>query len=110
MIFQLTSPRTKKTRILFLGFYERGNLGDDSYVSAFPLIFQDCECIFQCTDDTLCIPNNIDVIVVGGGDVINSYFMSRVEELIKDFTGPVYAFSVGIPYVSDGRSVNSDNP
>lgn len=102
MIFQLISPKTKRTRILFLGFYERGNLGDDSYVSAFPLIFQDCECIFQCTDDTICIPVNIDVIVVGGGDVINSYFMSRVEELIKDFTGPVYAFSVGIPYVSDG--------
>lgn len=91
-----------KKKILVLGFYDRDNLGDECYKIAFTKIFGNYTLIFSCTDDVIFIPHDINTIIVGGGDIINSYFMSKVLLLLKDFKGNVYAFSVGIPYTNDG--------
>lgn len=101
MFITKQKPKLKR-KILVIGFYNRNNIGDDSYTATIPKIFKDFTCIFQCSDDILCITSDIDIVIVGGGDVINKYFMSKIYNLLKNFTGPVYAFSVGIPYVSSG--------
>jgi polysaccharide pyruvyl transferase WcaK-like protein len=91
-----------KENILILGYYNRSNIGDDCYTLAFPKIFPNSNILFKCTDDITFIPPNINIVIIGGGDVINTYFMSKVQDLLKSYIGCVYAFSVGIPYASDG--------
>lgn len=93
----------KKPNIVVLGFYDRANLGDESYKLAFTRIFTDSASLtFHCTDDIGKLPTNTDIVIVGGGDVINDYFMTKVLKLTEDFQGPIYAFSVGIPYTLTG--------
>jgi hypothetical protein len=93
-------------RVLILGFYDRDNLGDETYKLAFGRIFPKKELIFKCIDDTEDIPVGISTVIIGGGDVINSYFMNRVERILKRYTGKVYAISVGIPYTDDLKYLN----
>lgn len=85
-------------KILVLGFYNRKNIGDDSYTLAFPKILGTTNISFVCVDDIEELPDNIDVVICGGGDVVNDYFMKKIQYLLKDFLGRSYAVSVGIPY------------
>jgi hypothetical protein len=88
-------------KTLILGFYNRKNLGDDTYVHALPRVLKPVgEIYFQNMDDIQEIPNDVNVVVIGGGDVINEYFMKKAMKLLKDFKGRVYGVSVGIPYAS----------
>lgn len=99
------SQPTNKTNILILGFYNRANLGDESYKIAFKQIFpsKSYSLTFSCTDDIHHIPSNTDIIVCGGGDIINEYFMSKVKLLVTNFAGPIYGVSIGIPHESDSH-------
>lgn len=94
-----------KEKILILGFYNRKNLGDDTYILAFSKLFQytEAELTFQSLDDATSIPDDITTIICGGGDIINDYFMKKAIELLKNFTGRVYAVSVGIPFASSTK-------
>jgi hypothetical protein len=56
---------------------------------------------FRCTDDIDEIPADTDVVLCGGGDIINAYFMEKIAALCDTYVGPIYAVSVGIPY-NDG--------
>lgn len=89
------------TKTLVLGFYDRHNLGDEQYKETISLIYPNCT--FQCMDDATVIPDDITYLVIGGGDVINEYFMSKLKRLLLEtsFQGLVTAFSVGIPYPKD---------
>lgn len=90
--------------ILVLGFYDRKNLGDESYKHAFPRLLGDfygdtrVNIQFKCTDDIDKLPSDIDVVICGGGDIINNYFMNKTRTLLQNYKGRVYAVSVGIPY------------
>lgn len=87
-----------KDNILVLGYYDRGNLGDEQYKLTFPMILKYNTLTFKSVDDISSIPEDISIIVVGGGDVINLYFMKKIQKLVENFVGKVYAVSVGIPY------------
>lgn len=88
-------------RILILGFYGRNNIGDDAYTHVFPLIFSKAQSIRFISMDEICeIPFDIDIVVCGGGDLINDYFMEKAQDLLKNFAGLIYAVSVGLPYSS----------
>jgi len=91
---------TTKTNILILGFYNRMNIGDDLYCSVLPMIFKknNVNINFHSMDDIKVIPSETNMIICGGGDIINDYFMDNAYKLLKNFTGPVYALSTGIPY------------
>lgn len=90
--------------ILVLGFYDRGNAGDEMYKVAFREIFSAAgvrRLDFRCIDDVgIELPEGYDIVVCGGGDLINDYFMPKVRALLSGFGGRVYAVSVGIPYAS----------
>jgi len=58
------------------------------------------ELVFQCIDDLEEIPADVDAVICGGGDIINDYFMSKVQRVLRNYTGTVYAVSVGIPYLN----------
>ena len=92
-----------KTTILVLGFYDRRNIGDEAYKIAFSLLFNDSDIVcYKCIDDVYNteIPSSVHTVILGGGDIINEYFMSKVCNYLKHFTGRVYGVSIGIPYKS----------
>jgi polysaccharide pyruvyl transferase WcaK-like protein len=89
-------------KVLVLGFYNRHNIGDDAYTLAFPYIFRNmnCEISVMCIDDIQEIPSGTDIVILGGGDLINDYFMQKATQLLKNFIGRVYGISIGLPYSS----------
>ncbi len=107
MLSQMVEKCSKsKIRILVLGFYNRGNIGDEQYKTTIPLCFsQTCKASFDfmSVDDApvLAADSIYDIVLCGGGDIINAYFMEKVKRIIAEFTGKVYAVSVGIPYDAD---------
>lgn len=95
-----------RIEVLVLGFYDRQNLGDESYKKAFVNLLGTqhngvpLNISFKCTDDIDVLPSDVDIVICGGGDIINQYFMSKVQSLLEGFSGRAYAVSVGIPYPS----------
>ena len=93
-----------------LGYYDRGNTGDEMYKFAFRRLLCDMnrshtkenvKLHFVCMDDLTTIPSHVQVVICGGGDIINDYFMEKAVRILKGYTGRVYAISVGIPYQTD---------
>ena len=85
--------------VLVIGYYDRKNIGDEAYKLALPLVLKTIKSIrFVCSDDIDKIPDDVTTVICGGGDIINDYFMKKIQDLLKSFTGRVYAVSVGIPY------------
>src|SRR4051794_673627 len=91
-------------RLLILGFYNKGNLGDDMFKETVPLILPDFICDFVSTDDFKGNINEYDGIICGPGDIFNQYFMKKIEEILMSichgYKKPVYIIGMGIPYPS----------
>jgi hypothetical protein len=89
-------------KIVVLGFYDRNNTGDECFKIAFRKVLQ-VECIFICMDDVTqedIQRHNPSCVVIGGGDIINPYFMEQAKKVLHGYTGPVYGLSIGCPYES----------
>lgn len=100
-IFGIRSGRV--LNILILGFYDRSNTGDEMYKEVFPILFQGHKLTFKCTDDISAVPGDVDIVVCGGGEIINAYFMNKIEQLTRDFCGQIYAVSVNLSGDSDAK-------
>jgi Polysaccharide pyruvyl transferase len=96
-----------RPRVLALGFYDRRNFGDDCYKHIIGTILGTiADVTLLCVDDASCdliAVATFDFIFIGGGDVVNPYFMSKVVTLLgaRSGTCPCYALSVGIAYPDD---------
>ncbi len=78
-------PRLKA---LCLGWYGKGNCGDESYKDSFKHLFNNLDLEF--TDN---INNKIyDIVILGGGNIIERPFLMQLKNVEKD----IYAFSVGV--------------
>jgi hypothetical protein len=99
------SPVFLEQNILVIGWYNRKNLGDDCFVLAFNKLFPNCTVC--CSDDVKEIPSDVDVVICGGGDIINKYFMLKIKPLLQNFKGTCYAISVGIPFPDDAELLKS---
>lgn len=99
---------TPSKNIIVVGYYGHSNAGDEQYkisISYFfetffskgkyNLSFMDCDKLDKLTDGI----TDEDIIILGGGDVLNEYF---IDKIIDRFNGEkpnkIMAFSVGIPY------------
>lgn len=90
------------SNVLVVGFFDRKNLGDESYKITMKRLFGS-EIEFKCIDDInitslLKNINSFAAIVWGGGDIMNNYFLKYLKIVRETFKGPIYAVSVGIPY------------
>ena len=78
-------------KIYVIGYYDHENLGDESYKLTFDYFFKnnlvncnykldfiDCDKLHNYTFE------ETDIIILGGGDVLNNYFL---DQLIKKFNG-----------------------
>lgn len=71
--YMLFDRSTSTKKVLALGFYNRKNLGDDMYVPILQHLFPNIQC--ECLDDVHEVPSDVEVLLVAGGDVVNSYFI-----------------------------------
>jgi polysaccharide pyruvyl transferase WcaK-like protein len=85
-----------KGRIAVLGWYDKGNIGDESYKLSFPTLFPDYD--FHFTDDLRRAPQ-CDWVIMGGGNVIDASFFDQLENVKV----PKLLLSVGVPTREDRR-------
>jgi polysaccharide pyruvyl transferase WcaK-like protein len=89
------------SKILVLGYYDKYNLGDETYRHVFPKIFPNKELVFRNPHELAPSDlNNLELIVCGGGDIINDWFNEAFEKVFKNIRCKVYAISIGITYPS----------
>lgn len=96
----------KTTTICVIGYFDHFNLGDEQYKESFSYIFEtyfpnydsleikfiDCDYLNSETfhDD--------DIIILGGGDVLNEYFLNKIIMKFDGKPNKMIAVSVGLPY------------
>jgi len=92
-------------RILIIGYYYHKNIGDDQYIDVFKYIFQKTTNIkyklkfIDCDKLQLIDIKPTDIVILGGGDVLNHYFLDKIIDVFKDKKNLIMAVSVGIPYL-----------
>jgi polysaccharide pyruvyl transferase WcaK-like protein len=90
--------------IIVLGYYSHGNYGDDLFEVIFKKLYVNYNLTFYDPNKLNLIPENVDIIVCGGGDIINDFFMKQIVKLKLSAEAkhkkkiPTYAISVGITY------------
>lgn len=89
--------------IFVVGYYNKENIGDDQYTMTIEYFlkkyFKDCKVVFVNCDDFYKIKvQKSDLIVVGGGDVLNDYFMDKIIKTVSKLDNVIIGLSCGIPY------------
>jgi hypothetical protein len=102
-----TTNRLEGASVVATGFYFRHNAGDDVYATLLPSMFPGIALV-TCDDISKADLSAADTLVCGGGDIVNSYFMShvariRAHALAQGRALRLYALSVGIPYASEAH-------
>lgn len=88
-------------KVLVVGYYNKGNLGDDAYQGIMGRFFPKDNLTFVCANKVSTVnASDYDAVVVGGGDIINDYFNDHISPFLRTFKGPKIAFSIGIPFPS----------
>jgi len=89
-------------KILVLGYYDRGNLGDETYKQVIKKYLPHHQIDFTCVDDISILDDLsiYDCIIVGGGDIVNDYFFNKIIPILNRYDGPKFAVSIGIPFPS----------
>lgn len=91
--------------IKIVGYYDHFNLGDEQYKIAFKNFFDfyfkgtlpniefiDCDKLNKYTFE----PS--DIIVIGGGDILNDYFLDKLISKFNNSLNKIIAISVGLPF------------
>ena len=66
------------------------------YSNAYDSTFE----FYDCDKIKYYLFNDSDIIILGGGDVINYYFLNTIYDKFKDKQNIIIALSVGIPYLN----------
>ena len=96
----------QQIRIIIVGYYNHDNLGDEQYKETFEYMLdkylplkRNYNIIFIDCDTLPTIPIiDTDVILLGGGDILNFYFIDKIYEIFYDKPNKIIAVSVGLPY------------
>jgi polysaccharide pyruvyl transferase WcaK-like protein len=91
LCFYYLSP---KHTINHIGYFNKGNTGDECFRDVFRYLYEKhypaAEIAFYAPDNR--VPEGADLTVLGGGDVISTYFLSSLK------ADNMIAVGVGIPY------------
>lgn len=101
--------------ITVLGYYSKANLGDDLFESIFRYVAEHRlhkRVYILNPASTSVLPPDTGVVVCGGGDLLNDYFLSRIMTILENsnfFTTnrvPLYAVGVGMQYPNMVQDTN----
>ena len=100
----------KNQTISVIGYYDHNNTGDEQYKLTFKKMivdnlpydrntkynirFVDCDKLKK----TEIIET--EIIILGGGDILNNYFLDEINEKFKNKKNKIIAVSVGLPYIN----------
>ncbi len=85
---------------IFFGYYDQDNFGDEQYKTTFKkLVSGSIEYISIDKVNYLELDSNCNYYL-GGGDVLNEYFLKPIYNKFKKTTFQIIAISVGIPFPS----------
>ena len=100
----------KNQTISIIGYYDHSNTGDEQYKITFvkmitenlpydrnikySIRFVDCDKLKE-TEIT-----ETEIIILGGGDILNNYFLDKLNEKFKNKKNKIIAVSVGLPYIN----------
>ena len=100
----------KNQTITVIGYYDHNNTGDEQYKLTFNKMivdnlpydrntkynirFVDCDKLKK----TEII--GTEIIILGGGDILNNYFLDEINEKFKNKKNKIIAVSVGLPYIN----------
>lgn len=96
-------------KIIIVGYYDHSNLGDELFRLAFQNLLSGHTLTFVDVDQLQSYNAfQYDVIILGGGDVVNNYFIDKVWAWLNKFKSGIrcYAYSIGIPFpscITDGK-------
>lgn len=88
-----------------IGYYDHSNLGDQQYKRSFVDLFKNylkCDYtldFYDCDKIKDISFKESDVIILGGGDVLNNYFLDTIITKFTNKNNKILAVSVGIPYI-----------
>ena len=89
--------------IVIYGYYSMKNLGDEMFEYVFSNLLKNHNIIFQNPNQLKEIPENTDLLLCGGGDIVNDYFMLPLIK-IKDIWEKKYEKNLVCYAVSFGLS------
>lgn len=83
-------------KVLVYGWYNKGNVGDESYKLSFPRLFPGCDFTFTSHLDNSLLDGK-DCLVLGGGNILDKKYVSAISKAVRDsgWDKPIHAFSVG---------------
>ena len=92
--------------IKVIGYYDKFNIGDEQYKETISFILNtylrakfDIEFINSCSIDNIHF-NESDIIIAGGGDILNDFFINKLSDKFKNKNNKLIALSVGLPFTS----------
>lgn len=104
MSFFILTPEylKNKKKLLHIGYFNEYNCGDDAFAFIFKYLnykyYPDVDIVLKTGYDGNYTKTKYDMITIGGGDIINNYFLDKIQDIPSDIT--INALSVGIPYTS----------
>lgn len=95
-----------KQNIYVVGYFGHANTGDENYLHTFEYVFQRYLFNFKnyniiyldCDHVKITTFIDSDIIILGGGDVLNNYFLDRIISTFINKPNKILAVSVGVPY------------
>lgn len=99
----------KNINFNIIGYYDHKNIGDEQYKisfeSLFLKLFYDLKIsynlnFYDCDKINMVDFEEDDIIILGGGDVLNEYFLDKIISKFKGTTNKIIAMSVGLPFKS----------
>jgi polysaccharide pyruvyl transferase WcaK-like protein len=81
--------------IKVVGYYHHDNIGDDQYILTMKMLFRENLQFIDC--DQLTDIHDNDTVILGGGAVLNDYFVKKLMKVIND-THILIGLSVDLPY------------
>jgi len=101
-----SSPTSSSSQIVHvIGYFGHSNIGDEQYKTTLLLLFSQYlpNISLKFTDCDRLLSTDIEensTIILGGGDVLNDYFLDTLSQKFRGKKNKIIAFSVGVPYTS----------
>lgn len=87
-------------KISFVGWYGRNNIGDEAFRLSHKILFPGCDLNYSVDS----ISPNSDLVILGGGDVINSFYLSKIPKNL-----PLYILGAGMGDASEVANLSEHN-